>query len=512
MGGFVGRGPGTARRGSPRAMTPSAPSARRSCSSSFLRWPVWGGRPSSSISAAAPAFRPASGRSMPTLVVGVEPNPEMRRLAASVTRETNVSYREASAYSTGLPDAAPPTSSRARSRCSGWIPSSSSPRSARILRPDGVFAAYQYASLVTGSWEADAAWAELRRLVRRRRTELGLDADSRRWPVSRELLEESGVFRFTMGTTLHNVETGTADRLIGFALSEGSLSTLPSSTSPRRSWGSTACARSPGGRSAPRRPAGTSAIRSGSASGDRCDIEPDDAMTTSIADPRSSSREGGGSMLAPMPIEPPPSGFAFPSPATADQHGRVVVGGDLEPGTLLAAYRAGLFPMRLSSGDLAWWSPDPRGVLPADLRVCKSLLRTSRRFEIRVDTAFDAVVAACAERAEEYHWITDEIQPRSASFTARLGAQRRGVVAWPAGRSRRGPLRRRDRRLVLRRVDVPPRPRCLEGGPGRARGAAAGHPRRRSSIASGSPRTWPRSAPSRSRAPSTSSGSSAPSS
>jgi leucyl/phenylalanyl-tRNA--protein transferase len=113
-----------------------------------------------------------------------------------------------------------------------------------------------------------------------------------------------------------------------------------------------------------------------------------------------------------QPIEPPSTTTVFPSSITPDPHGRVVTGGDLEPGTLLAAYRSGLFPMRVSSGELAWWSPDPRGVLfPAQLRVSKSLERSRRQFEIRVDSSFEAVVAACAERAEgEYHWITDEVR------------------------------------------------------------------------------------------------------
>ena len=53
----------------------------------------------------------------------------------------------------------------------------------------------------------------------------------------------------------------------------------------------------------------------------------------------------------------------------------VAVGADLEPGTLLAAYRAGLFPMPVDRGGLtAWWSPDPRGVLPLDgLHVTRSM-------------------------------------------------------------------------------------------------------------------------------------------
>ena len=112
------------------------------------------------------------------------------------------------------------------------------------------------------------------------------------------------------------------------------------------------------------------------------------------------------------PVEPPPSTLVFPPAASADENGIVAVSGDLEPGTLLAAYRSGLFPMRLSSGELAWWSPDPRGVLTLDgLRISDSLRRSRRRFEIRVDSAFREVVAACAERGpEEYAWITGEVQ------------------------------------------------------------------------------------------------------
>lgn len=87
------------------------------------------------------------------------------------------------------------------------------------------------------------------------------------------------------------------------------------------------------------------------------------------------------------------------------------MGGDLEPGTLLTAYRAGLFPMRQGNGELAWWSPDPRAIMSPDQpRVSTSLRRSRRRFVTTVDTAFEAVIEGCAERSEgEYHWITDEI-------------------------------------------------------------------------------------------------------
>jgi leucyl/phenylalanyl-tRNA--protein transferase len=109
-----------------------------------------------------------------------------------------------------------------------------------------------------------------------------------------------------------------------------------------------------------------------------------------------------------MPVEPSPTPWGFPDPLTADDHGFVGVGADLEPGTLLAAYRHGMFPMPLHRrGAMGWWSPDPRGVLPLDgLRVSRSLRRSIQRYEVRVDTAFEDVVTACADRRRSGGWIT----------------------------------------------------------------------------------------------------------
>jgi leucyl/phenylalanyl-tRNA--protein transferase len=110
-----------------------------------------------------------------------------------------------------------------------------------------------------------------------------------------------------------------------------------------------------------------------------------------------------------MPVEPPPCPWALPDPLAADADGVCGIGADLAPGTLLAAYRRGLFPMHLDRRGrvLGWWSPDPRGVLPLErLVVSRSLRRSMRRFEIRVDTAFDEVIAACAApRPTGGHWI-----------------------------------------------------------------------------------------------------------
>jgi leucyl/phenylalanyl-tRNA--protein transferase len=115
-----------------------------------------------------------------------------------------------------------------------------------------------------------------------------------------------------------------------------------------------------------------------------------------------------------VPVEPPPSPWAFPPADRADDDGIVAVGGDLAPGTLLAAYRAGLFPMPVREGRrqlLAWWSPDPRGVLPLDgLAVSRSLRRSARRYRVTVDRAFDEVVAACADPRRPGGWITTDIQ------------------------------------------------------------------------------------------------------
>jgi leucyl/phenylalanyl-tRNA--protein transferase len=116
-----------------------------------------------------------------------------------------------------------------------------------------------------------------------------------------------------------------------------------------------------------------------------------------------------------VPIEPPPSRFAMPDPLdVAEGDDLVAVGADLEPGTLLAAYRSGLFPMPVDPNrrrsKMAWFSPDPRGIIPLDgLHVSRSLRRSMRRFEIRMDTRFAEVVRACGDPARPGRWITDPI-------------------------------------------------------------------------------------------------------
>ncbi len=108
-------------------------------------------------------------------------------------------------------------------------------------------------------------------------------------------------------------------------------------------------------------------------------------------------------------MEPPPTPWAFPPAETADEYGVVGVGADLEPGTLLAAYRSGIFPMRVArDGPIAWWSPDPRAVIPLDgLHVSRSLRRSLRRYRATVDEAFGDVIRACADPRRPHGWIDD---------------------------------------------------------------------------------------------------------
>ncbi len=102
----------------------------------------------------------------------------------------------------------------------------------------------------------------------------------------------------------------------------------------------------------------------------------------------------------------------------------VALGADLHPQTLVDAYRHGLFPMGVGAhgaGPIGWWCPARRGVLGAgDLHIARSLRRSLRHFEIRIDTSFQAVVAACADERRAGRWITDEFAA-AYSVLHRLG-------------------------------------------------------------------------------------------
>jgi leucyl/phenylalanyl-tRNA--protein transferase len=106
----------------------------------------------------------------------------------------------------------------------------------------------------------------------------------------------------------------------------------------------------------------------------------------------------------------------FPSPRLAGEDGLLAVGGDLGEERLLRAYSLGIFPWYGEDQPILWWSPDPRLILvPDELRISRSLRKTINRgiFDVTYDTAFEEVIAKCAEvhrRNAGSTWITAEMR------------------------------------------------------------------------------------------------------
>ncbi|HKY13472.1 MAG TPA: leucyl/phenylalanyl-tRNA--protein transferase [Microthrixaceae bacterium] len=129
----------------------------------------------------------------------------------------------------------------------------------------------------------------------------------------------------------------------------------------------------------------------------------------------------------------PPCRWQIPDAAGAGEDGLVGIGADLEPSTLVAAYASSVFPMPIGRRRLGWWSPPRRGILPIDgLIQSRSLRRSVRRYETRVDTAFPAVIERCASTPRPHGWISREI------ITAYLRLHELGIAhsveSWDGGR------------------------------------------------------------------------------
>ncbi len=106
----------------------------------------------------------------------------------------------------------------------------------------------------------------------------------------------------------------------------------------------------------------------------------------------------------------------FPPIDSADEHGLLALGGDLETDSLLLAYSLGIFPWPISDEySLAWFSPDPRGILFFDkLHLSKSFRKFLKKnpYDVRFNTNFAAVIKHCAEvkrQDQPSTWITQEI-------------------------------------------------------------------------------------------------------
>ena len=105
----------------------------------------------------------------------------------------------------------------------------------------------------------------------------------------------------------------------------------------------------------------------------------------------------------------------FPNPELADEDGLLAIGGDLSPERLITAYQNGIFPWYSEGQPILWFSPDPRMILyPKNFKRSKSLGRILRsdRFELSIDTDFEAVIRACAgtpRAGQDGTWIIEDM-------------------------------------------------------------------------------------------------------
>ena len=142
-----------------------------------------------------------------------------------------------------------------------------------------------------------------------------------------------------------------------------------------------------------------------------------------------------------MPVFRLTDTLVFPDPELAED-GLLAIGGDLSVPRLLLAYRSGIFPWYGEEDPLLWWSPTERALLhPGHLhlsaRTCRSLRQ--RPFEIRFDTAFEAVIGHCSQvprPGQDGTWITPEM--REAYVDLHRAGHAHSVEAWREGELRGG--------------------------------------------------------------------------
>jgi leucyl/phenylalanyl-tRNA--protein transferase len=123
--------------------------------------------------------------------------------------------------------------------------------------------------------------------------------------------------------------------------------------------------------------------------------------------------------------------------ALTEPNGLLAAGGDLSAERILAAYRRGIFPWFSPGEPILWWSPDPRMVLiPNEFKLRRSLAKTLRNatYEVRLDTVFASVIAACASvprNGQAGTWITDEM--RTAYIDLHHAGHAHSVETWIDG-------------------------------------------------------------------------------
>lgn len=161
-------------------------------------------------------------------VIGIEPNEDMRRRASAMTTDANVEYRKGRSSDTGLPDQAADIVTCGQSL--HWMdPAPTFAEVARILRPGGVFAAYDFDwPPTTGVWRADQAYQECMQGLSDLDDKMSKQKEVRKWAKSGHLqrMTESKSFRYTKEIVVHHTEEGDAERFIGLLLSQGGVRTL----------------------------------------------------------------------------------------------------------------------------------------------------------------------------------------------------------------------------------------------------------------------------------------------
>jgi len=158
-------------------------------------------------------------------VIGIEPNADMRRQAGRRTQSQpslhNVSFRDSISSRTNLPPESADIVTCSQSL--HWMePASTFAEIARILRPGGVFAAYDYDWPPTMNWEVENAYNECMKQFERVQVERNLELfPMTQWAKTQHLerMQASEHFRYVKEILLHNVEMGNAQRLIGLTLS-----------------------------------------------------------------------------------------------------------------------------------------------------------------------------------------------------------------------------------------------------------------------------------------------------
>ena len=156
-------------------------------------------------------------------VVGVEASPEMREQAEAATSAGNVRFVQAFAQETGLEDGVADIVTCSQSF--HWMePEPTLTEAARILRPGGVFAAYDYDWPPVVHWEVEAAFEEMVKRVGMRRALKGQPRHTKDGHLDR--IRDSGLFRYAREIVLHSRDRGSAARIVGMALSLGPLTVL----------------------------------------------------------------------------------------------------------------------------------------------------------------------------------------------------------------------------------------------------------------------------------------------